>query len=124
MNPPPFEDDFNRFKMPLAHTYNANGFLSTYAGTSNCPCSTCRDIQQKAKEEEEVNLKLKQSQIDTLIESLRQEMARLIQLRDEIDISNFKDDEAEKPAGQHLWEQISKKIMEVDEVLGVLEDRF
>ena len=131
MNHLPSEDDYIPFDwspkpktMALAHTYNANGFLSTFADTKNCPCSTCRDIQRKAKEDEEVNLKLKQSQIDTLIESLRQEMARLIQLRDEIDISNFKDDEAEKPAGQHLWEQISKKIMEVDEVLGVLEDRF
>lgn len=114
MNPP----------MALAHTYNANGYLGTFVDTRNCPCTTCQDIRQKAKEDEEVNIKLKQSQVDTLIESLRQELARLIQLRDEVDTSSFKDDEAEKPAGQHLWEQISKKITEVDDILAVLEDRF
>lgn len=129
MNPLPSEDDYNRFSsvpniMALAHTYNANGFLSTFADTKNCPCSTCQDIQRKAKEDEEVALSLKQSQIDTLIDSLRQELCRLILLRDEVETSTFKDDEAEKPAGQHVWEQISKKIGEIDEVLAILEDRF
>ena len=115
MNPP----------MALAHTYNSNGFLSTFADTKNCPCSTCRDVRAKAAEDEEVNIKLKQSQVDTLVESLRQELARLIQLRDEVDKSSFKDaEEEEKTAGQHLWEQISKKIEEIDEILAVLEDRF
>lgn len=114
MNPP----------MALAHTYNSSGFLSTFADTKNCPCSTCRDVRAKAADEEEVNLRLKQSQVDTLIESLRQEMARLIQLRDEVDMSTFKEKEEDKTAGQHLWEQISKKITEIDEILAILEDRF